>query len=310
MVRHQPAFIVVLALVSVLTCLPEVLAQSGTPPTGATRAGAAQSGTAPPATTAPSAVPPTMITSPNYVIGPNDRLRITVWNQENISGDYNVSGDGSFTFPLIGRVPASGLTLVKLEAEVKRLLAAGYFKNPQVTAAVLEYKSKQMFLMGALRQPGAYPLTGDMSLVEALARAGSTAPDAADHAFIIRSANASGPVLPGQDESAEVTRFDLRQFDGGNLGSAVMVHDGDTIFVPRAFSVYIYGQVRSPGSYPIKQDTTVRQVLSLAGGVSEFGAVNRIRVLRVENGKEREIKVEMNDAVKPGDTIVVPERFF
>lgn len=251
-----------------------------------------------------------LITSPNYVIGPGDRLRITVWKQENISGDYHVSADGSFTFPLIGRVVASGLTLVKLEAELTRMLAAGYYKNPQVTTAVLEYRSKQMFVMGALRSPGAYPLTGEMTLVEALARAGSTTADAAEHVFVIRSSSANGPVLPGQDESAEVTRFDLRQFDGGQLSSVVMIRPGDTIFVPRVSSIYVYGQVRSPGSYPIKQQTTVRQALSLAGGISEFGAVNRVKVLRMENGKEREIKVELNDVVSPGDTIVVPERFF
>ena len=161
-----------------------------------------------------------------------------MWNQENISGEYSVSADGSFTFPLIGRVVAGGLTLVKLEAELKRLLADGYFKNPQITAAVIEYRSKQIFVMGALRQPGAYAITGDMTLVEALARAGSTTPDAADHAFIIRSADAHGPVLPGQDQSASVTRLDLREFNTGQLSSVVMVRDGDTIFVPRASTVY------------------------------------------------------------------------
>jgi polysaccharide export outer membrane protein len=245
------------------------------------------------------------------VVGPNDRLRIVVWNQDNISGEYTVSGDGSFTFPLIGRVVAGGLTLSALEAELKRLLSAGYFRNPQVTASVLEYRSKQIFVMGALRQPGAYPLTGNMTLIEALARAGSTVSDAADHAFIIRSVNAQGPVLPGQDASASVTRVDLREFDGGQLSSSVlMVHDGDTIFVPRVSTVYVYGQVRSPRAYPIGQHTTVRQALSLAGGVSEFGAANRLRVLRVENGQEREIKVELNDLLKAGDTIVVPERYF
>jgi polysaccharide export outer membrane protein len=117
-------------------------------------------------------------------------------------------------------------------------------------------------------------------------------------------------VLPGEDASASVTRLDLREFNNGQLSSVVMVRDGDTIFVPRASIVYVSGQVRNPGSYPIGQTTTVRQALSLAGGVSEFGAANRVRVLRVENGKEREIKVELNAIVKPGDTIVVPERFF
>ena len=149
-----------------------------------------------------------------------------------------------------------------------------------------------------------------LRLVEALARAGSTTSEAADHAFIIRSPNAAGPVLPGQDESASVTRVDLRELEGGRLSSIVTVHDGDTIFVPRASTVFVYGQVRTPGEYPVGQDTTVRQALSLAGGVSEFGAANRIRVLRRAHGKEQEIRVELDHLVKPGDTIVVPERFF
>lgn len=246
----------------------------------------------------------------NYVIGPNDRLRITVWNQNDISGEYNVERDGTFTFPLIGRVDASGLTLGKLETELRRLLADGFFKNPQVTAAIVEYRSKRVFVMGALREPGTYPMTGDMSLIEALAKAGSTTPDAADHALIIRSKSAQGPVLPGQDEAADVTKVDLRRFNGGQLSSDVIVRDGDTVFVPRAFSVYIYGQVRSPGSYPIGQDTTVLQALSLAGGLSELGAANRIKILRVVNGKEQELKVKLSDSVQSGDTLVVPERFF
>jgi polysaccharide biosynthesis/export protein len=294
--KHQSSVAVWIVLAALLPSGSQAAAQGGSP-----------AATSPPSE---STVRPSAITPPNYIIGANDRLRITVWNQANISGEYAVSGDGSFTFPLIGRVVAGGLTLVKLEAELKRLLADGYFKNPQVTAAVLEYRSKQIFVMGAVRQAAAYPLTGDMTLVEALARAGSTTTDAADHAFIIRSANAQGPVLPGQDESASVTRIDLREFNSGQLSSVVMIHDGDTIFIPRTSTVYVYGQVRSPGVFPIGQETTVRQALSLAGGVSEFGAANRIKVLRVENGKEREIKVELNDLVKPGDTIVVPERYF
>ena len=295
MLKRRPRLIVAVTLAALLSGSSRTTAQVGS------GAGAQ-----------PGSLVASYVSTPNYVIGPNDRLRITVWNQDNISGEYTVGGDGSFTFPHIGRVVAGGLTLVKLEAELKRLLEDGFYKNPQVTAAVLEYRSKRVFLMGALRQPGAYPLTGEMSLIEALARAGSTATDAADHVFIIRSATAEGPVLPGEDKTASMTKVDLRQLNAGQLSADVMVHDGDTVFVPKASTaiVFVYGQVRSPGSYPIGQDTTVRQALALAGGVSEYGAVNRVMVLRVENGKEREIKVRLNDVVKPGDTIVVPERFF
>jgi polysaccharide biosynthesis/export protein len=251
----------------------------------------------------------TLTSSPNYVIGPNDRLKITIWNQENISGDYVVSADGSFTFPLIGRVVAAGLTLSKFETEMKRLLGAGYFNNPQVTVAVAEFRSKRVHVTGAVRQPGTFPVTGEMNLIEALARAGTTTPDAADHVLIIRSAGAEGPLLPGQDPSASVTRIDLRELDSGQLPSLKLL-GGETIHVPRRFMVYVSGQVRTPGSYPIREGMTVRQALSMAGGTSEFGATNRIKILRKEDGKLREVKVEMEDLVRPDDTIVVPERRF
>lgn len=276
-------------------------------------AAAAQVGTSAPTaqgTPPKGAAAPTVNASPNYVVGPNDRLRIAVWNQNDVSGEYVVSADGTFTFPLVGEVKAAGLTLAKLESELKQLLANGFFRNPQVTAAVIEYKSRRIFVMGAVRQPGAVPLTREMTLIEVLAQAGSTTPDAADHVFILHSPTAEGPILPGQDTSANVKRIDLRELNAGQLPEAVTVQDGDTIYVPPKLNVFVSGQVRNPGAYPIAQQTTVRQVLALAGGPSEFGAVNRVKILRAENGKEKEIEVQLNDLVKPGDTVVVPERFF
>ncbi len=254
--------------------------------------------------------PPAGTATPNYVVGPGDRLRINVWNQDNVSGEYVVAGDGSFTFPLIGRVAASGLTLGSLETELRKLLAAGYYNNPQVTASVVEYRSKRVFVMGALRTPGTYPLTGDMSLVEALARAGSTTADAADHLFVIRSAAADGPVLPGESARSEVMRVDLRRLEHGEQSAAVLLQDGDTLYVPRSSTIYVYGEVRRPGAYPIAQDTTVRQALALAGGASEFGAVNRVKILRLIDGREQEMRASLTDRLQPGDTLVIPERLF
>jgi polysaccharide biosynthesis/export protein len=297
-VKHLSWFAILL-LLAVRAPLASAAAQVGT-----------SAGTKPPGPTQSVAATPTLIASPNYIVGPSDRLRITVWNQEDVSGEYVVSADGTFTFPLVGQVRAAGLTLVRLEAELKQLLAAGFFRNPQVTAAVVDYKSKRIFIMGAVRQPGAVPLTRETTLIEALAQAGSTAPDAADHVFILHSKDADGPILPGQDASASVKRIDLRELNAGQLPEAVTVQDGDTVYVPPKQNVYVSGQVRNPGAYPIGQQTTLRQVLALAGGPTEFGAINRVRILRSENGKETEIKVELNDLVKPGDTVVVPERFF
>ena len=76
--------------------------------------------------------------SASYIIGPHDVLLVTVWNQPDVSGKYTVEQDGSFTFPLLGRVATGGLTLRALELELSRQLADGLFKDPQVTVSVLE----------------------------------------------------------------------------------------------------------------------------------------------------------------------------
>jgi polysaccharide export outer membrane protein len=86
--------------------------------------------------------------------------------------------------------------------------------------------------------------------------------------------------------------------------------DGDTITVPKAQSVFVSGEVKTPGAYAVERGTTVLQLLSLAGGVTDRGADGRVRIMRTVNGKKIEIKAKLSDAVLPGDTIVVPPKFF
>src|SRR6266571_579996 len=80
-----------------------------------------------------------------YVVGVPDTLTITVWNQPNLSGKFSVEADGTFNYPLIGRVKAGGLTLRALETELNRRLGEGYLKNPQVSVSVETYRSQQIF---------------------------------------------------------------------------------------------------------------------------------------------------------------------
>src|SRR3954467_1623130 len=144
----------------------------------------------------------------DYVVGPQDVLTITSYDQADLSGRFTLEADGTFTYPLIGRVKAGGLTLRSLEdALKKRLKDEGYFRNPQITVSVETYKSQKIFVVGEVRLPGSYPLSGDMSLVEALARAGSTLPTASGEAVIVHPAGqVSGPVLPTQDNAENVVR--------------------------------------------------------------------------------------------------------
>jgi polysaccharide export outer membrane protein len=248
----------------------------------------------------------------DYVIGPQDILTINSFDQEDLGGKYPVDSDGTFTFPLIGRVKAGGLTLRELESELKRLLKDGFFKNPQLSVGVEQYRSQKIHVVGEIRNPGTYPLTGDMSLIEAIARAGSTLPSASGEALIVRARagkSSAAPQLPGA-ESVDVKTVDLKELQSGALSQNVALRDGDTIFVPRAESVYVFGQVKNPGAYSIQRNTTVLQALSLAGGLTDRGATGRIKIVRVEKGNTVELRVKLTDTVRPGDTIIVPERFF
>jgi polysaccharide biosynthesis/export protein len=250
--------------------------------------------------------------SADYVIGAQDILTITSFDQDTLTGKYPVDSDGTFTFPLIGRVKAGGLTLRQFETELKRLLKDGFFKNPQLSVGVELYRSQKIHVVGEIRSPGTYPLTGDMSLIEAIARAGSTLATASGEALIVRAKTgtmAATPQLPNT-ENVEVTTVDLKQLQSGALRNNMTLRDGDTIFVPRAEAIYVFGQVKSPGAYATQRNTTVLQALSLAGGITERGATGRIKIVRIENGKTIEVRVKLTEIVRAGDTIIVPERFF
>jgi len=249
----------------------------------------------------------------DYIIGPQDVLLIQVFDQPDLGGKYTVDTDGTFTFPLIGRIKAGSLTLRSFEHDLTARLADGYFRSPQVTVAVEQYRSQRVFVMGEVRQPGPVQLTGGMTLIEALARAGSTLPTSSGEVSIVRAGQGSSgsePAVPGKDAATEVFRASIRDLQSGSLSQNIELRDGDTIFAPKAELVYVFGEVRNPGGYSVQKTTTILQALSLAGGVTEHGAMNRIQVMRIVKGVKTELRVKLTDLVRPEDTIIVPQRYF
>ena len=237
----------------------------------------------------------------SYVLGPQDVINVTVLGEEDLSRKYTIEQDGTFTFPLIGRVTAKGLTLRELEGELtKKLVTGKFYNNPEVSVAIDAYQSQRITVVGKVNAPGEYPLTGDMSLLSALAKAGFVTPDAGREALVVRK------VRPGSGEN-EVVRVDLVKLQAGDMSLNVLLRDGDTINVPKAQMAFINGQVKSPGAYPVENGMTVLQFLSLAGGLTDRGSDKRINILRV--GREKELKgVKLTDLVEPGDTITVGSR--
>jgi polysaccharide export outer membrane protein len=252
--------------------------------------------------------------SADYVLGPRDVLAVTVWDQLDMSGKFTIEPDGTFTFPLIGKITAGGKTTHDVEADLKAKLREGIFNDPQITVVVDSYVSQRVFIVGEVRNPGSYALRGETTtLIEGLAQAGLPTAEAAHEVLIVRPANDpthTKPVLPSEVNDTEVLHVDLAALQEGDLTKNVPLRNGDTIFVPRAEGIFVFGQVRSPGQYVVRRGMTILQALSLAGGITDRGAQNRIKIVRMVNGERKEIKVQLSDSVLPGDTVVVPERFF
>jgi len=248
-----------------------------------------------------------------YVIGEQDVLNITVWDNAELTGKYSVQPGGDVTFPVVGRVKAAGLSVGAFEVALTRALADGFIRDPRVAVTLDQFRGKRIFVFGNVTSPGTYPLPEGQTLIEALVRAGYAA---ASEAVIVRPKHPSGPVMLENVGDSEVLRVNLKEFEKdvekGVLTRNLALRDGDTIYVPRvdANRIFVTGQVRTVGAYSITSGTTVLQALALAGGPTETAAVNRLRIIRLIRGKQESLKAKLGDIVLPGDTIIVPERFF
>lgn len=252
----------------------------------------------------------------NYEIGAEDILKITVYGHNDLMQAVVVQSDGTFMFPLIGRVKADGLTPEELEKKLAVLLGEGFIRNPQVTVVVQEYRSKTVFVVGEVARPGNYPLSESRTVVEVLSRAGPLLPTAAAEVIVLRPEEpVRGPLPPPEPDSngaakAQVIRVSLRDIQAGDLTQNVILQPDDTVLVPQAPKVYVSGEVRQPGAYPLLPGTTVRQAISLAGGLTEDASSRRIIVVRRVDGESRELKVKLEDLLEAGDTVVVKQSLF
>lgn len=245
-----------------------------------------------------------------YTVGSQDVLKITVFDEPTLSGSYRVDADGSVQYPMLGRIQAGGRMLRDIEADISKKLEDGFVRRAQVTIDVEQFRSRSIFIVGEVRSPGKYPMTGQTTVIEALASAGSTTANASSEILILRSRSAdpSKPITLDAANQANVTRISLADLQLGRLSENVTLQEGDTIFVPKAEKFFVTGQVRSPGAYTHERGLTVLQAISLAGGLTDKGSNRRMKAIRTVNGKKAEVKVDLTDAVQPGDTLVIPQR--
>jgi len=242
----------------------------------------------------------------SYIIGAQDQLSITVFEEPELTGKYRVDNDGYFSFPLLARVRAAGRTLAELQSELTSRLSDGYLRNPQVRVEVDQYKSQSVFVSGEVRAPGKIVMTGgSLTLLEALAQAGSPTTAASNVITVTRRAD---PTAPGAEPVT--IRVNRRDLEVGRSGQDVVLRDGDIINIPPAQRFYIAGHVRSPGFYVLEPGMTVQQAIALSGGLTERGSDRGITATRLVSGKAVDVSVKLDDLVLPNDTLSVRQRLF
>lgn len=104
------------------------------------------------------------------MLGAGDKLRVTVFGEETLTGQYTVTGAGDLSFPLIGNLPAAGRSVEQVQETIRERLAAGYLKDPRVSAEILEYRP--YFILGEVNRPGQYPYSIGLTVEQAVAAAG------------------------------------------------------------------------------------------------------------------------------------------
>lgn len=242
----------------------------------------------------------------DYVLGPADVIRISVYQQPDLSLDLRIAESGAVSYPLIGSVRLGGLTGAQAERLIAtRLRDGGFLQNPQVSVNITQYRSQQVSVLGAVARPGRYPLElSGTRLSEMLAQAGG-----------IVSA-VGGDVIQlvtrrdGQPVTLQVDVVDL--FGGAGSVRDEVLRPGDSIFVPRAPAYYIYGQVQRPGMYTIERGMTLAQAIAKAGGLTARGTDRGVRLQRRNSAGRMDAPLEprLEETVRADDLIFLRESLF
>lgn len=242
--------------------------------------------------------------SADYRLGDGDNIRITVFQNPDLTLETRVSETGTITFPLIGTVKIGGLTLSGAADTIAKALQTGNFiQKPQVNVQLVRNLGNQVSVLGQVGRPGRFPLeTFSTKLSEIIATAGGISAGGSDIAIVTGTRN-------GKPFRTEIDIVGM--FVDNKLQEDMVVAGGDVIYVHRQPMYYIYGEVQRPGSFRIERGMTIRQALAFAGGLTARGTERNLSVYRRgTDGKVSSTTVDLNDPVRIDDIFHVRESLF
>jgi polysaccharide export outer membrane protein len=244
------------------------------------------------------------VATPDYPLGPGDVVRITVFQNPDLTTETRVSEQGYITFPLLGNLLVKGVPIPALERIVAQRLRDGSFvKEPQVNAVILQFKSIQVSVLGQVNHPGKFFLERPGNrLSEVLALAGGITPLGDDVITLVKQG-------PDGERRTQVDVHDI--FLKGDGTKDVPLSSGDAIYVPRYPVFYIYGEVNRPGQYRVERGMTVQQALAVGGGPTLRGTQRGMQLTRKsKSGIPVSREADATETVMADDVLFVKESFF
>jgi len=243
----------------------------------------------------PALVAPVVPVPETYVIGKQDQLRITVFEDDSLNNSYVVDADGTIMFPYISRVPAAGLTQRQLQDRIRSALSPDIIRNPQVRVEIEKYKSQSVIVAGEVRLPMKVPMMGSKSLLEAITEAGYLTASAGNEITITHVDGRPPDTIDMKDVLA---------------AQAFMLHDQDIVTVPKVQLVYISGEVRNIGGVIWTREMTLVQLVTLSGGLTDRGKYGGAYAVRLVNGVSTKVELKEQDKVFPDDAVKINKRIF
>ncbi|MBI5721246.1 MAG: polysaccharide export protein EpsE [Burkholderiales bacterium] len=239
----------------------------------------------------------------DYVLGPGDVIKITVFQSPELSLDTRIPESGVISYPLLGSVQLGNLTVAAAAQRIADGLLAGKFlKQPQVSILVITQKGSQATVLGHVVRQGRYPLElSNTKLSDLLAMAGGVAPDGSDTLTVVGT----------RDGKAFRKQVDLRVLFRGGTTEDIVIQHNDVVYVDRMPQIYVYGEVQKPGALRLERGMTVLQAVAAAGGLTLRGTQRGIRVnRRGPDGAVKELTPGLQETLEQDDVVFVRESLF
>jgi polysaccharide export outer membrane protein len=236
---------------------------------------------------------------PQQPLGPGDLVSLTVYASPELSRSFRIKSDGSLRLPLLKQsIRAANIMPEELgEAIDAALRAEQVMVQPVVTITVVEYGSRPVSVTGAVRRPLTFQAYGEVTLLNALARAEGLSPEAGPDVLVSLPHSNSDGTSSRSVERISITRL----MNGSDAKLNLKLQGGEEIRIPEAEKVYVVGNVKKPGAFPVQDssNTSVLKILAVSEGVLPFAA-KQAYIYRQEPGSEtrKEIPVELTRIVR------------